>query len=325
MTRLTVLVIGARGFIGRRVIHQLSTAQWAHPVAASRSVEDGDVGAKVAGIRLDATDPVQLQRALATADAVVSCLAGTAADILASGRALIEAAAQRSTPPKIVWLGSMAAYGSVSGTVDEKAPLLGDLGPYSSAKAAIDMLGARFPFVVRLRPGIVYGPESPWWSDRIARLLVGRWFGDLGPAGIGTCNLVHVDDVAMAAVRALQLESAGSEAFNLGSPEPPTWNEYFSRFAHALGATPLRQVSSSRLQYELKMRGPVLKIVEKLLPRSLSLASEPPIRPWLTTLCSQQIRMDVSKAESTLGMRWQPLDTGLDQTAAWFRNGGRTR
>lgn len=322
--RQSVLVLGARGFIGRRIIERLRRTSWARPIAASRHIVDTDLGRKVDTVRLDATNREQLGRILASADAVISCIAGSTRDILESGQALIEMAAQRAAPPRIVWLSSIAAYGSAQGAVMEQTPLLGDLGPYSHAKATIDALAAHFPFVVRLRPGIVYGPESPWWSDRIARLLIAHRLGDLGRAGEGLCNLVHVDDVATAVMRALRTHGIGGEAFNLGSPNPPTWNAYFARYAHALGALPVAHISAARLQYELLFRGPLLKLAPALMRRSAYLAARPAIRPWLMELCHRSMRIDVTKAQQVLRIRWRPLSAGLEQTARWFLDGGRT-
>src|SRR5262249_45625292 len=146
-------------------------------------------------VALNATDPGVLAPVVASASAVVSCVNGPAHDILRSGEALLQAAGALTSPPHVVYLSSIAAYGSVRGVVDEDHPLRGDLTDYSAAKAAVETRAAPLPFVLRLRPGIVYGPGSDWWTDRIARLLVGRRLGDLGASGGGICNLVHVDDV----------------------------------------------------------------------------------------------------------------------------------
>lgn len=319
----TVLVLGASGFLGQRVVRQLAATGWARPLAASRRAS-ADYGRDVETVHLDATNATQLEAAVAIVSGVICCVAGTPHDIQESGRVLFEVASRRPVPPKVVWLSSLAAYGSARGVVNEQTPLRGDLGPYSEAKASIDTLAAGFPFVTRLRPGIVYGPESPWWTDRIARLLVARRLGDLGAAGDGVCNLVHVDDVAAATVRALELETTGGEAFNLGSPSPPTWNGYFAAYAAALGATPLERISPARLAFELRVRGPMLKAADMLFSGRAFLQASPPLRPWLTTLCRHQIRMEVGKAEQMLGLRWRPLEAGLAETASWFRSGGRT-
>jgi 2-alkyl-3-oxoalkanoate reductase len=324
LTKKAVVVLGAGGFIGRRIVGALAVTGWARPIAAGRNLARLRFGAGVESYQLDATDPATLERALESAAAVVSCVAGTTANITRSGELLFDAAARMSPPPRVVYLSSMAVYGSARGVTDEAAPLLGDLGEYSVAKSTVDKLADGRPEIVRLRPGIVYGPESPWWSGGIGCLLVQRRLGDLGARGAGACNLVHVDDVAQAVVRALEVPEAAGEAFNLGSPDPPTWNEYFRRYARALRVAPLRRISLARLLVELGLVGPALKIAEKALGRSDPWLRYPAIRPWLTRLCKHDIRMDVRKAERLLGLRWRPLEAGLDETAAWFLSGART-
>jgi nucleoside-diphosphate-sugar epimerase len=317
-----ILVLGAGGFIGRRIIAALLATDWARPIAAGRSIRGADLPPQVERITLDATDLAALTRAAASASAIVSCIAGTPDQIVGSGTALFTAAASLSPSPRVVYLGSMAAYGSATGSVDESAPLRGDIGPYSHAKAAMDLLAAGYPFVVRLRPGIVYGPQSPWWSDRIARLLVQGRLGDVGPCGEGACNLVYVDDVATAVVQALRLPGAAGSAFNLANPAPPTWNAYFRLYARALGAQPAR-LSAARLFRELRLYGPALKVAEKVLGRHNPWQAYEALRPWLMRLWRHDIRLDSSKAGDVLGIRFRPLADGLDETARWFLDGGR--
>ena len=324
MSRQPVLVLGAGGFIGRRIVAALAATDWADPIAASRSIGSATFSVEVPRIRLDGTDQSALQSALASVSAVVSCISGDAQQIIRSGEALVNAAARAPTSLRVVYLSSMVAYGSVTGAVDETAPLRGDLGDYSRAKAAIDALAARQGGVVTLRPGIVYGAESRWWSDRIARLLVQRRLGDLGTGGDGLCNLVHVDDVAAAVIRALEVPEAGGQAFNLANPRPLTWNEYFFRYALALQAPPLRGISGARLLLELKLYGPALKAAEAALHGANPWRRFEPIRPWLTRLCRHKIHLESRKAEQVLGLRFRDLDAGLAETAAWFRAGGRT-
>jgi len=273
---IRVLVLGAGGFIGRRIVAALAAGDWAQPVAAGRHSTSLPAGAGVEVQALDATDPERLAPALEGVGAVVNCVAGSAPNIVSAAQVLFATAARRAAPPRIVHLSSLAVYGSARGEVDESTPLSGGArDPYGAAKLAAEQLARTYPRAVILRPGIVYGPASPWWSDRIARLLVARRLGDLGAAAQGVCNLVHVDDVAEAVVRSVRAADVEGQIFNLALPQPPTWNEYFRRYAQALGATPLRRISGTQLALELTLRGPLLKLTEMLGRRG----GAPPMRP----------------------------------------------
>jgi nucleoside-diphosphate-sugar epimerase len=321
-----VLVLGANGFIGRRLVVQLSRSDGVTVVAAGRSPVLADPGDNIEARVLDATDESALQRALIGVTGVVNCIAGSPETIVGSARALFAAAARISPAPRIVHLSSLAVYGSLSGAVDETVVPRGDLDPYAAAKLLTEKFAADCASAVTLRPGIVYGPRSPWWSDRIARLLCARRLGDLGQAGEGLCNLVYVDDVATAAVRALSAPDIEGNIFNLAQSKIPTWNQYFAQYALTLGALPLRRISQNRLLIEQAIFAPVLKLLELAggygILRRASLP--PPIRPWLLALCRNRIGMIVTRAETTLGMKWTQLNDGLQASANWFLAGGRT-
>lgn len=215
----------------------------------------------------------------------------------------------------------MAVYGSATGTVDESTPLRGDLGDYCVAKVAAESVASQYARTVIFRPGIVYGPGSTQWSLRFAHYLRAHRLGDLGAAGDGYCNLVHVEDVSSAIVRALQRPEADGRCYNLASADPPTWNEYLVRYARALGAVPVRRISARRLKIETRLLAPPLKIAEiaarlgKLNPDFLP----PPIPPSLARLLRQEIRLDTRLVQQELDLRWQDLDFGLTQSARWVQ------
>ena len=320
-----VLVLGANGFIGRRVVARLSHDDAVIVTAAGRTAVRTDPAAKIRTQVLDATDEVAMRSALTGVTGVVNCIAGDPDTIVSSAKSLFAAAAQIRPAPRIVHLSSLAAYGSIDGTVDETVPPRGDLGPYSAAKLLTEKLAADHEAVITLRPGIVYGPRSPWWSDRIARLLRARRLGDLGAAGDGLCNLVYVDDVATAAARALFTPGIEGRIFNLGIASVPSWNDYFSRYAQELGALPVRRVSRLRLAMEQNCFAPPLKLLELAgrLGIARRISPPPPIRPWLLQLCRHRIGMVVTRAEQALGMQWTTLDAGLKITADWFLAGAK--
>lgn len=309
-----IVVLGARGFVGRRIVAAVARAGDTPVAVTRRFVETPGAERMVA----DATDAAALQRALEGAAGVINCVLGDRATIVANARALSIAALATDVPA--VHFSSMAVYGSALGIVDETAELRGDTGWYAAAKADAERALAGAGTTV-LRPGIIYGDHSPQWGGRIARLLRAGRLGDLGAAGDGICNLVHVDDAVAAALAGLREPAARGEAFNLGSPAPPTWNEYFLAYARALGAVPLRRIPRWRLRLETLVGIP-LKALE-IAARKLHLRADglpPAIVPSLLHTFGWDLRLDVSKAERLLGFHGRPWPQGLAEAAAEFRN-----
>jgi len=317
--RQPILVLGANGFIGRRVIAALAATDWAEAIALVRRSGAPPPGA-VKQCVADATASRAIREILGGMRAVVNCVAPEPRKILPSVEALFDAVESSKEDLRVVHLSSMAVYGSATGLVDEKAALRGDLGEYSVAKVAAEAVACRHSRTVIFRPGCVYGPHSTQWSVRFADYLLAHRLGDLGPAGDGYCNLVHVDDVAQAVVRALENPQTDGGVYNLASPNPPTWNDYLIRYARALRAVPARRISRRRLQIETKLLAPPLKIFE-ILARACHLNPgrlPAPIPPSLGRLMCQEIRLSTVRAEQELGMRWVDLEAGLNETARWI-------
>lgn len=315
---LRVLILGADEFIGGRLMLALASSDWAQPVVAQATQVDAR-HPRIVSARFDTADAASLDAVVQGVDAVVNCLSGKPATIVQAAEALFACAARRNPMPLIVHVSSMSVYGPVEGEVREDAPLRGDLGAYAQAKVRAENIAAGYARKVILRPGCEYGPQGELWSGRIARWLFARRVGDLGAAGDGYCNLVHIDDLVEAIVLALRRPEAVGQTFNLAMSEPPTWNEYFIRYARALGAVPVKRVARRALVLETKLLAAPLKVLQigagKL---GLGELPPPPIPPSLLKLMSQEIRLNSSRAGQTLGWRCRPLDQGLAQTAAWY-------
>ena len=157
--RKPVLVLGASGFIGARVVEALSAGTSYQPIAASRRPKPG-------GIVLDATNPAAMREALRGAARVVNCVAGSNEAMVRSTQALCDAA--RGQPPgRIVHLSSMAVYGSASGSVQEDHPAVQPVSGYGQAKIACEQIIGKYVRdggdAVMLRPTCVFGPGSTQW------------------------------------------------------------------------------------------------------------------------------------------------------------------
>lgn len=314
-----ILVLGANGFIGREVVAGLASTDWATPILGVRdsSPSRSDLFEQRT---VEATDVESVSAAMQGMSGIVNCVAGDAGTIVNATKALFVAAERMTPAPRIIHLSTMSVYGSAVGLVDEMAPLIGDLGPYSAAKVAAETTAAAYPHAIIFRPGCVFGPRSEQWSIRIARLLLAHRLGDLGAAGDGYCNLVHVSDVVLAIIRALENTRVDGRAFNLSAPEPPTWNEFLVKYGTALHAVPVRRLSQRRLRIEGKVLAPPLKIAE-ILCRVCKLNAwylPQPIPPSLIRSMGQEIRLDSRKAEAELGLLWRDLDASIDETAHWF-------
>jgi 2-alkyl-3-oxoalkanoate reductase len=298
-----VLVNGAENFIGRRLVEALRLTGWENILA----VKTGDVASMRAG--------------LAEAQAVAHVIVGSAATIERSSAALYAAMRELTATARVVHLSSMTVYGTQSGIVDERSATPADLGGYSVAQLRAERDAASRSNTVILRSGVEYGPDCPAWSGRVARYLRSHRLGDLGAAGDGVCNLVYIEDLQAAILAALAAEHDGTEIFNIAARDKPTWNEYFTRFALALGAVPVKRISRRRLQLETRILAPPLKIAEICASR-LGLAGlrlPPPLPASVIAVCGQEISLAVAKAEEKLGLKWTSLSAGLASTAAFYR------
>ena len=104
----SILVLGANGFIGRRVVAALGATAWAAPILGVRRP------AKLHGVNyeqrtVEATNVESVAAALKGVAGVVNCVAGDAQSIVAGARALFEAAARSAPAKHIVHLSTMAA------------------------------------------------------------------------------------------------------------------------------------------------------------------------------------------------------------------------
>lgn len=318
---MKVLVLGGHGYIGAHLVRHLLASGQDAPLVASRHARGGSLA-------LDARDPVALARALRGVDAVVNCVAGSAAAITDGAWALAQAAAQARIG-SVVHLSSVAFYGDQDGVVDEaSAPAPAD-GWYGRAKqvaeAQMQVLAARDVRVTVLRPGCVWGPASLLWVDRIAQWLMQGRLGDLGEHGDGWTHGVMVDDVCEAIRQALRRPppTGRPRVLNLAAPDSPRWNTWFTDLALATGAVPLRRIRPLQLQADAWLLGPVLHGARRLLAHRGGQRLPYPLTPSLLRLWQRPLRMDATAATRALDLAWTPYAMALSQCAASWRLMGR--
>ncbi|MFG2642949.1 NAD-dependent epimerase/dehydratase family protein [Streptomyces sp. NPDC048370] len=257
MSALRVVLTGATGFVGSRVLHALTstTRDTLHGTTGRGSGRELSIRALgrsatapasappgVTWTPVDLTDRASLRKAASGADVLIhlaSRISGDEAQCAAVNvegtTALVDEAAHWGVD-RIVHLSTAAVYGPGPHrgiTVDEITP-----APVSPASRT--RLAGEAPVLAAggtiLRPGLVLGAGDRWVVPALAELLErvpAHWDG-----GRGLLSVVDVDDLArLIATLATGPEAPPSGVHHAGHPRPVSNGELMAELA-ALGILP---------------------------------------------------------------------------------------
>ncbi|GAB6097953.1 NAD-dependent epimerase/dehydratase family protein [Desulfatiferula olefinivorans] len=243
-----VLVTGATGFIGRRVV----AALLAKDIEVRALVLPGETTpweGRVAVVRGSIDDPEAVARSVRGAGTIIH-LAAVVSDwgdetvfrqlTVEGSRLLFDAAVAEDA--RVVLVSSIVVYGDHirRQVCDEETAFGRTFGPYSRTKQAQEALAWEYHRdrgmkLAVVRPANVYGPGSgPWLHDVTAVLRS----GSPGLIGGGRMNagLAYVDNVADILLLAASADHALGRAYNACDGLDVTWRRYFSDIADLIGA-----------------------------------------------------------------------------------------
>ncbi len=266
---MTILVTGATGFIGPRIVHELRARE--HDVRAL--VRDPRRGTTLEtwGCELavgDVTDRASLEAAVAGCECVVHLVAIRQGKpeqfqrVMVEGTRNVLAAAQAAGVRRIV---QMSALGTGEDTKD--------LVPYYGAKWQVeeDVRAAGIPYVI-FRPSFVFSSDGGILPTfvRLAKL------SPVTPiTGSGTQRIqpIWVDDLAAYFGEAVGLEAATNRSFDVGGPDAVSWNEFWAHLKRTLrqrrpsvhvpmGLMRLNALVTERLPGNIPLTRDLLKMLE---------------------------------------------------------------
>jgi nucleoside-diphosphate-sugar epimerase len=323
-----VLVTGASGFVGGALVARLL----ADGVRVRGLVRSAEKGARLAALGMepvvgDLIDPAVLPRAVAGCALVFHVGAATGGalalqyevNVTAVGR-LADAAATAGVG-RLVHVSSLAAYGyGPPAVVTEDSPLCPGVEYYGQSKALGEAMLRRraaargLPFAI-LRPGLIYGPRSGFWTGGAFRLM-DRTPAFLPGAADQPCPAVFVDDVVDLLITAAEHPGAVGEAFNAVSDPQPTLRDFLGAYAAMAGREVLLPIPLA-----------VLRGVAGLAEVGLRLYSEPqPVRAMVDSLIANRRVYPMDKAARLLDWRAKVgLVEGMARAEAWLRETGRLR
>ncbi|MDP1654335.1 MAG: NAD-dependent epimerase/dehydratase family protein [Rhodocyclaceae bacterium] len=296
---MSVLITGATGFIGRRLMQPVDRA-------LVRSV--GNIQNAVVG---DLLDPASLAVACEGIETVFHC-AGYAHAFASSDsdahwrinfegtRNLVEAAGAAGVK-RFVFLSSVKAMAEPGDEcADEDWP--GEpVTPYGRAKRAAEdavlEAGAKYGMhVVNLRLAMVYGRGGRGNLERMARGIRAGWFPPLPETG-NRRSLVHVDDVVSSMRLVADAPAANGRTYIVADPRPYSGREIYDVIRSAVSPAPTFRWSVPAGL--LRAGGAVGDALGAALRRPLPLSSEVVSR-LLDSACYSPARI-----ERELGWRGQ--------------------
>jgi nucleoside-diphosphate-sugar epimerase len=299
---MKVLVIGGTLFIGRLLVTELLKA--GHSVAILHRRSRHNLSKRVENLMADRNDAAAVRRVIGERrfevifDNVYDWERGTTAEQVEA-----TALAMGNHLERYIFMSSVAAYGDGLNHY-EGDPLAPDNHPeaYVRNKAMTERALLRlhrkngFP-VVTLRPPFVYGPESPYYREAFFwdRVRAGRPIIIPGD-GTRLMQFIHVKDVVRACLRAMEVEEAVGEAFNVANPKPLTQVEVVREMARAAGKKP-----------------ELIRVPRERIAAAGGNAMGDPMYfgEYLDVL---PITQNVSKLQRVLGVRPIAFETGLRET-----------
>jgi len=313
-------ISGGAGFLGLHLARYLVADGHQVRTLDVAPLDDPELEASVEELHGDVRDRDRVDRLVADADIVVHAAAAlpiqasrdSIRSVNVTGTGHVLQAARAAGAKRVVFISSTAVYGvPEKHPIEEDDPLVG-VGSYGESKIDAEAL-CRVAGVETtiIRPKTFIGPERLGVFEILFDWIrEGRRIYILGK-GHNRYQLLAVEDLVDAIVRAAAAPDAAGETFNVGATGFGTVRSDLQALIDHAGST-------SRLR-------PVPVKPAEVALRGLELLRVSPLAEWHYKTAHRDSFVDVSKAQRLLG--WQPRLSNRDalvETYDWYlANRGR--
>jgi nucleoside-diphosphate-sugar epimerase len=278
-----ILVMGASGFVGGRLVEKLIIEHGHIPKCL---VRDYGKLTRIARFPVeivygDIIQPDGFEQSIKNCDVYIYSAHGKdknkaiSWEVDTNGLENMLKLAVKNRIKQFIFLSTTAIYESESskGEFDESVVPVCSQRDYAGGKLEGEKICFEYskkynlPVTV-LRPTIIFGPFAPSFTIYPAELIMSGALKDYGCFG-GICNPVYIDDVVDVIIKCILNEKAFNEIFIVSSGDTLSWKEFFDAFSLAI--TGKRLETSGQANFRIKsmplfLLKKILKLVVQIAP-----------------------------------------------------------
>jgi 2-alkyl-3-oxoalkanoate reductase len=353
----TLAILGAGSFVGARLVEKSVAAGGSDIVPVVRSCRSLARLSKF-GVQPrwgDVSRTESIRPAICGCSVVLNLTIGDPLQMAANMKAICDACAAEKVR-LLIHMSSAEVFGRAENPQlnDDSEPDLRHWMAYARGKAQAELVlrermrGAPFTIVV-LRPGLVWGPRSPWTAEPAQDLMDNRAF--LVNGGNGICNLIYIDNLISSIAEVMHHPRPPSGFYNIADPGTITWADYYRELAQRLGLSFDRVVRLQPGDYAPSLmerlrewrHTKLIRCIEGAIPAgakpviqnqirralrflnssSVELPSQPRVTRSLWHLQLTRHKLPTAKFRQTFGnLNEYTFRQAMDLTCAWLRFAG---